>query len=100
MADLGNKLNLVDVAKMLDPSGNIAPVAEILNESNPIIEDIPWKEGNLPTGHRITQRASIPQPTWRRLNSGVRVPRRPPNRSTRHAECLRLTATWTKRSPT
>jgi len=72
MADLGNKLNLVDVAKMLDPSGNIAPVAEILNESNPIIEDIPWKEGNLPTGHRITQRASIPQPTWRRLNSGVK----------------------------
>jgi len=71
MAEIGNKLNLVDVAKMLDPSGNIAPVAEILNESNPVIEDIPWKEGNLPTGHRITQRASIPQPTWRRLNSGV-----------------------------
>ena len=72
MADLGNKLNLVDVANMLDPSGNIAPVAEILNETNPVIEDIPWKEGNLPTGHRITQRASIPTPTWRQLNGGVK----------------------------
>lgn len=72
MAELGNKLNLVDVAKMLDPSGNIAPVAEILNESNPIIEDIPWKEGNLPTGHRIIRRATLPKPTWRKLNQGVK----------------------------
>lgn len=71
MAEVGNKLNLVDVAKMLDPSGNIGPVAEILNESNPIIEDIPWKEGNLPTGHRIIRRATVPTPTWRKLNEGV-----------------------------
>jgi len=69
--EIGNKLNLIDVAKMLDPSGNIGPVAEILSETNPIIEDIPWKEGNLPTGHRIIQRASIPTPTWRKLNEGV-----------------------------
>jgi len=29
-------------------------------------------EGNLPTGHRTTVRADLPDPTWRRLNYGVR----------------------------
>jgi hypothetical protein len=39
---------------------------------NPIIEDIPMVQGNLPTGHRTTVRSDIPEPTWRRLNYGVR----------------------------
>ena len=71
MSEKGVKLNLVDVAKGLDPDGKIGPVAEILNESNPIMSDIPWKEGNLLTGHRIIQRASLPGASWRRLNEGV-----------------------------
>jgi hypothetical protein len=69
--EIGNKLNLIDVAKMLDPSGGILPVAAVLNESNPIIEDIPWIEGNLPTGHRIGVDTSLPSGTYRKLNSGV-----------------------------
>lgn len=68
---LGTKLNLVDVASRLDPDGRIAPIAEILNETNPILDDMPWVEGNLPTGHRYTRRLSLPSPTWRKLNSGV-----------------------------
>ena len=71
MAEIGNKLNLVDVAKGLDPDGTVGPVAEIVNESNPILDDIPWKQGNLLTGHRIIQRASLPGATWRKLNEGV-----------------------------
>ena len=63
--------NLVDVAKALDPQGNIAAVAEILNESNEILNDIPWVEGNLPTGHRYTVRTGLPNAYWRLLNQGV-----------------------------
>ena len=62
---------LADVARRLDPNGRIARMAEILNQYNEILDDIPWVEGNLPTGHKTTLRASIPSPTWRLLNQGV-----------------------------
>lgn len=62
---------LMDVAKRLDPDGNIANIVEILNETNPIIEDMVWVEGNLPTGHRTTIRTGLPEPTWRKLYGGV-----------------------------
>lgn len=64
--------NLVNVAKSYDPDGSIADVAELLSQSNPIIQDIPVVEGNLPTGHRSTIRADLPTPTWRKLYQGVK----------------------------
>jgi len=70
---VGNELpNLVNVTKRMDPDGSIAKIAELLQQFNPIIEDIPLVEGNLPTGHRTTVRADLPIPTWRKLNYGVR----------------------------
>lgn len=62
---------LADLAKRLDPDGSIPKIAELLAESNPILEDCPFYEGNLATGHRYTVRTGIPEPTWRRLNYGV-----------------------------
>ena len=62
---------LVDVARRLDPNGKIARMAEILNQYNEINEDIVWIEGNLPTGHKTSLRATIPTPTWRLINQGV-----------------------------
>lgn len=62
---------LLDLAKRLDPDGAIATIAELLNETNGILEDMPWMEGNLPTGHRTTVRTGIPEPTWRKLYGGV-----------------------------
>jgi hypothetical protein len=62
---------LVDLVKRQDPDGKIATIAEILNETNPILDDMVWVEGNLPTGHRTTIRAGIPAPTWRKLYGGV-----------------------------
>jgi hypothetical protein len=64
--------NLANVTKRMDPDGSIPKIAEILQQSDPIIADIPLVEGNLPTGHRTTVRADIPTPTWRKLNYGVR----------------------------
>lgn len=62
---------LLDVTKRLDPNGNIDMIAELLTQTNEILADAVWSEGNLPTGHRSTVRTSRPAPTWRKLNSGV-----------------------------
>jgi len=68
---------LLDLAKMTDPDGKIATIIELLNQTNEILDDITWIEGNLPTGHRTTMRAGIPAPTWRKLYGGVQ-----PNKGT------------------
>ena len=62
---------LVDLAKRQDPDGKIATIAEILNETNEILDDMVWVEGNLETGHKTTVRTGIPAPTWRKLYGGV-----------------------------
>lgn len=62
---------LLDVTKRLDPNGKIDMIAEILNETNEILDDAVWLEGNLPTGHRTTIRSGLPTPTWRKLYGGV-----------------------------
>jgi len=75
MATLGQTTygwpTLLDVAKRTDPNGSIPMVAEILTEYNAVMDIIPWKEGNLPTGHQNTIRTSKPTPTFRLLNQGV-----------------------------
>lgn len=72
MAELSsNVLTLADAAKLRDPDGKIAAVAELLSQSNEVLNDILWKEGNLPTGHRISQRMSLPTPAWRQMNAGI-----------------------------
>ena len=62
---------LLDVTKRLDPDGRVDMIAEILTETNEILEDMVMMEGNLPTGHRTTMRTGLPQPTWRKLYGGV-----------------------------
>ena len=62
---------LVDFAKRLDPNGSIATVAEVLSKANPILQDMVFQEGNLPTGHRFTARMALPSVTWRKLNQGL-----------------------------
>jgi hypothetical protein len=72
MATIGNEdLTLLDWAKRLDPDGKTASIVEILAQTNAILEDMSWLEGNLPTGHRTTVRTGLPQAAWRKLNQGV-----------------------------
>lgn len=66
-----NNPTLLDVAKRLDPDGKIASIVEILNATNPVLDDLAFVEGNLPTGHRTTIRTGLPSPTWRKLYGGV-----------------------------
>jgi len=62
---------LLDVSKAMAPDGSIAQVAEVLTTYNDILDDIPWYEGNLPTGHQTSIRSSLPTPSFRLLNQGV-----------------------------
>lgn len=62
---------LLDLAKRLDPDDRIASIVELLNQTNEILTDMAWLEGNLITGHRTTVRTGIPEPTWRKLYGGV-----------------------------
>jgi len=72
MATYGaNVVTLSDIRDRLDPNGMLAKVIEVLNLENFIVEQIPWLEGNLPTGNQTTQRSSIPVIGTRALNSGV-----------------------------
>lgn len=62
---------LLDLARRSDPDGTIADIVEILNQTNEILDDMVWIEGNLVTGHRTTIRAGLPTPTWRKMYGGV-----------------------------
>lgn len=79
MAIIGNTVpTLLDVAKRMSPDGTgIMPIAELLTQENEMLADMPWYEGNLPTGSRITTRTGLPDVIYRKLNAGV-----PPSKST------------------
>lgn len=72
MATLATEVSTyADVAKRLDPSGGISGIIEILNRTNPILDDMLVMEANDGTGHRTTVRTGIPEAAWRLLNYGV-----------------------------
>lgn len=62
---------LLDFAKRLDPDGKIATVVETLEQTNPILADMAWMEGNQTAGHVTTVRTGLPSVYWRLLNQGV-----------------------------
>jgi hypothetical protein len=64
-------LTLVDVAKRHDPNGQIADIAELLAQTNEMLADMTWKEGNLTTGELTTIRTALPTVYWRLINAGV-----------------------------
>ena len=70
-------LTLLDWAKRLDPNGKVPTIVELLTQSNELLEDMQWREGNLPTGHRTAIRTGLPTVYWRMINQGV-----PPSKST------------------
>lgn len=80
MATLGQngKVTLLDIAQSMDPQGKVADVAELLTQTNEILLDMPWFEGNLPTGHQGTIRTGLPTAVWRQFYQGV-----PPSKSQR-----------------
>jgi hypothetical protein len=66
-----SNLTLADWAKRTDPDGRIPIIAELLSQSNEVLEDCVFKEGNLPTGERVVIRTGLPAVYWRALNQGI-----------------------------
>lgn len=66
-----NNPTLLDVAKRTDPDGSIATIVELLAQTNDVLQDMTFVEGNLPTGNKTTVRTGLPTPTWRKLYGGV-----------------------------
>jgi hypothetical protein len=76
MATIGNTaLTLLDWSKR-HVGTNIPMIAELLNQSNEILTDMLWIEGNQPTGNIDVVRTGLPTPVWRKLYGGV-----PPSKS-------------------
>lgn len=65
------QLTLVEVAKRKDPNGDMAAIAEVLNQENAILQDAVWREANDTFSNKIVRRASVPGGSWRKLNGGV-----------------------------
>ena len=66
-----NNLTLADWAKRTDPEGRVPVVAELLSQTNEILTDCVFREGNLPTGERVVIRTGLPSVYWRALNQGI-----------------------------
>lgn len=64
-------LNLLDWAKRTDPDGSAPIIANLLSQTNEILTDATYVQGNLPTGHRVTISTGLPTVYYRALNEGI-----------------------------
>lgn len=72
MATLASgQLTLADWSKRIGPDGKVDPIAELLSQTNDILEDIVFKEANQPTSHVVAVRTGLPAVYWRAYNQGV-----------------------------
>lgn len=72
MATLGNTyLNLIDMMKSSEDGKTIAQVAELLNLTNPILDDAIAVEANMGTFHRHTIRTGLPSVSWGAIYQGI-----------------------------
>lgn len=83
-----NVRTLSDWAKQIDPKGKTAHIVEILNQTNEILDDMLFKEGNLPTGEQTTIRTGLPAVYWRLINQGVTPSKSNTQQVTEHAGML------------
>jgi hypothetical protein len=63
-------LTLADWATRRE-DGRIADIVNLLSQTNELLDDMLWKEGNLATGNKTTVRTGLPAAAWRLLNYGV-----------------------------
>ncbi len=68
---------MLDWAKTRDPDGKTAKIVEMLSQTNAALQDMVVKEGNLPTGERVTIRTGLPTSYYRMINAGT-----PPSKAT------------------
>lgn len=62
---------LADLVDRLGPDNKYTEIAEVLNETNEMLDDMTFVEANGVTEHVTTVRSGLPTVTWRKLNYGV-----------------------------
>ena len=63
--------NLYDYSTKFLKNGDEAPVAKVLVQSNPILDDAPVIESNSDSGHEYAIQTALPKNVWRRAYEGV-----------------------------
>lgn len=71
MSVIGTAFTLQDLARRLDPKGKVDKIVELLKQTNPILDDMMFVEGNDGSSYKTTVRTGLPTGTWRKLNYGV-----------------------------
>lgn len=85
MAIIADKMyNLKDYATQFGENSQELAVAEVLTQTNDILNDLPIVESNLDSGHEYAVRTGIPAGTWRRAYEGVQ-----PEKATTKVEIAR-----------
>ncbi len=69
--NLGMAVTLNDFRARMGSLDKHRDIINVLAQSNPILEDMKFMEGNLPTGIQTTRWTSLPEPSIRRINRGV-----------------------------
>jgi hypothetical protein len=64
-------LTLLDSAKRVDPHGNPAKIAEVLDRADTLMSTALWMPANSPTQHDFSIRLSEPAGSWTAINEGV-----------------------------
>lgn len=72
----GSRLTLADNAKMEDPTGKIAVIANLLSQTNEILSDCVFVKANGKTYHRVNVNVGLPEVYWTQVNVGT-----PPSRA-------------------
>lgn len=62
----GNSLTIRDIVRRSKPDGTLAIIAEMQDQENGMVQDIPWVQGDLPSGSMTTSRVALP--SWGTLN--------------------------------
>ena len=94
MAILQNNVKtLLDWAQGYGPDGKVMAIAEQLSQTNGILDDMMFLEGNEATGHVTSIRTGLPAVYWRLINQGV-----PTSKSTtaKVTEVIGLLEAWSE----
>lgn len=93
MATIGATVKtMLDWGKEIDPDGKTADIINVLSQTNEVLNDMLFKEGNLPTGEQTTITSGLPSVFWRLMNMGT-----PKSKST-HVQITENAANLTARS--
>lgn len=71
MSQIDGRTTFADYQKLYGPDGKMLPVAEVLNQTNVMLQDAPMTKSNAKLGHRVDFRTALPTVTTGKFNQGI-----------------------------